>query len=279
MRSMTTGPAGRLACGLVLGLLAAAAVGASAPWDREHLPPVWRAAAQSRFSEAEKSLPADAADEEARFTQAVLRFNRQPRTSANMDAAISIFTALATEAATPERRARSLYFWARSEDLRRSDDASGPALKLYERLWREYPEQPFGQRALVHCLLHAFYSNDSRDVVLARCAALEQSADGVKDSTVRCHFHQAAARGYLHLGGAEAMALKHLLAVEQLGVARQEAWGDLQVSIGQIGAQLGQPALARAHYAAFLQKYPHDPRAFTVRALLAALPVGGETAP
>jgi hypothetical protein len=239
----------------------------------------WRLGARAQFNDAEAAMPADATGDDAEFTRAVLRFSRQPRTAANMDAAVAILSKLAARAATPALRARSLYFWARAEELRETDARTGVVRSLYERLRREYPHEPFGQRALVHELLREFYSDDRRETVLARCAALERLAEGLTDSVVRGHFHQVAARGYLQLGGAEALALKHLLAAEKLGAARREARGDWQVSIGQLAAELGQPGLAREHYAAFLREFPRDPRAFTVNTLLTALPPGEKSPP
>lgn len=273
MRLLLLLPASMLAAGL-----AAAAEAADSP-SAERLQPAWRLGVQTRFSEAEQAVPAEAADEEAKFTRAVLLFARQPRTAGRMETAIAELSALAANGSTPSLRARSLYFWARSEELRQLDQASDAAVKLYERLWRDYPQEPFGQRALVHRLLLAFYGDDPRDTVLARCATLEEEAARLTDPAVRSHFYQVAARGYLHLGGAEALALKHLLATEQAGVARREALGDLQVSIGQLGAELGRTALAREHYTAFLREFPHDPRAFMVRAFLAALPAEEGRAP
>jgi len=88
---------------------------------------------------------------------------------------------------------------------------------------------------------------------------------------VRSHFHQVAARGYLHLGGEESRALDHLLIVSELGTARPETLGDVQVSIGELATELGRPELAAVHFRAFLQKFPHDPRSFTLRAQLRTL--------
>lgn len=236
----------------------------------------WRLGVQGRFTEAAAAVPGTA-DEEARFTRALLLFNRQPRTVADMDEAVTLLTALARDGSTAAVRARSLYFRARAETLRAHEDATA-GLKFYEQLWREYPAEMYGQRALVHRLLIALYADEPREVVLAKCAALEREAAALTDKVVRSQFHQVAARGYLHLGGAEPQALAHLLQVDELGVARREAWGDLQVSIGQLAAEQGRPELARTHYERFLQEFPTDPRAYTVRALLAALPAAAAPA-
>ncbi len=240
----------------------------------EELEQAWRLGAQGLFTEAAAALDGVATkEEEARFTEALLLFNRQPRTEADLVAAIGLLSALTEEGTTPALRARSLYFQARAETLRTREGSSASAVRLYEQLWREYPAQPFGQRALIHLLLFALYADEPRESVLAKVEKIEQQAEGLTDPVVRSHFHQVAARGYLHLGRAEARALEHLLKVSELGVARREAAGDLHVSIGQLAAELGRQALARQHYRAFLQEFPNDPRVYTIRALLAALPV------
>ncbi len=239
----------------------------------EELEQAWRLGAQGRFTEAAAALDGVAAEgEEARFTEAVLRFNRQPRTEMDLVAVIGLLSALAKEGTTPALRARSLYFWARAETLRTREESPASAVRLYEQLWREYPAQPFGQRALIHLLLIALYADEPREAVMAHAAKIEQQAEGLTDPVVRSQFHQVAARGYLHLGKAEARALEHLLKVSALGVARREAEGDLHVSIGQLAAELGRYALAREHYRVFLQEFPNDPRVYTIKALLAALP-------
>ncbi|MBK8858871.1 MAG: hypothetical protein IPN11_14655 [Opitutaceae bacterium] len=239
----------------------------------EELEQAWRLGAQGLFTEATAALDGVAAkEEEARFTTALLLFNRQPRTEADLEAAIGLLSALTKEGTTPALRARSLYFRARAETLRTREGSPAAIVRLYEQLWREYPAQPFGQRALIHLLLFALYADEPRESVLAKAEKIEQQAEGLTDPVVRSQFHQVAARGYLHLGKAEARALEHLLKVSELGVARREAAGDLHVSIGQLAAELGRPALAREHFRAFLQEFPNDPRVYTIKALLAALP-------
>ncbi len=259
-------PSGWLMLAWLAGALSAPAYEPAA----EKLEEAWRLGVQGRFTEAAEIVPGTP-DEEARFTRALLLFNRQPRTAADMAEAEKLLSALARDGGTPAVRARSLYFWARAETLRAHDDPAG-GLKLYEQLWRDYPAESYGQRALVHRLLIAIYADEPRATVLTQCAALEREAGAITDQVVRSHFHQVAARGYLHLGGAEAQALEHLLQVDALGVTRREAWSDLQVSIGQLAAEQGRPAVARTHYELFLKEFPSDPRAYTVRALLAALP-------
>jgi hypothetical protein len=236
------------------------------------LGPAWRLGAQGLFAEASEAVSPNATGEEAEFSRAVLLFNRQPRTDADLTTAINALSALGANGLTAELRARSLYYAARAETLRRRDEPAQAAAPGYERVWRDYPAEPYGQRALVHLLLLAFYTDEPRETILAHCATIELQAEALTDLRVRSHFHQVAARGYLHLGGENAKALEHLLQVSALGVSRREALGDLHVSIGQIAAEQGRPALAREHYAAFLKDFPNDPRAYTVKAFLAALP-------
>lgn len=235
--------------------------------------PAWQLGAQGLFAEAEAALPAAAAStEEGRFTRAVLRFNHQPRTDADLAAAAAELGQLAREGSTPELRARSAYFQARAETLRLRAEAPAAVAAWYERLWRDHPDQPYGQRGLVHLVLLAFYGDEPRAAVCARVQALEREAVRLTDPIVQCQFHQVAARGYLQLGGADAPALAHLLAAERLGAARRETRGDLQVSIGRLAADLGQPGIARTHFEAFLRDFPNDPRAYTVRTWLDSLP-------
>jgi len=237
----------------------------------QELEQVWRLGAQGRFDDAAAAMPANASDEEAKFTRAVLLFNRQPRTGADIARAIERLSELTEHGTTAELRARSLYFWAGAETLRFRDAPPVAALHLYERLWRDYPGETYGQRALAQQLLLTFYTAEPRVRILARCAEIVRQAEAITDRVVRSQFHQVAARGYLQLGGEEALALEHLLKVGELGVSRREARGDLQVSIGQLATELGRPGLAREYYNEFLQEFPRDPRAYTIRARLAAI--------
>lgn len=232
--------------------------------------PVWELGAQGSFAEAIAALPEESKAEEAVFTRAMLSFNRQPRSADNLTTAADLLAGLAREGTTAELRARSLYFQARAETLLQPDGSQAAA--LYERLWRDYPDESYGQRGLVHLLLMAFYGPGDEATMLAAVAGFEIQAKRLTDPVVRSQFHQVAARGYLHLGGHDERALEHLLQVAALGVARREALGDLHVSIGQLAGELGRPDIAREHYTRFLNDFPHDPRAYTVKALLAALP-------
>ncbi|MCB1104379.1 MAG: hypothetical protein H7A44_05380 [Opitutaceae bacterium] len=255
---------------VALALTSAGEALRAAETDSDQLMEVWRLAAQGSFADAQDALPATSHGAEARFTHAMLLFNRQPRSDENLVTAANLLAALAREAGPAEFSARSRYFQARAELLR--DPDSPEAMHLYEQLWRDFPAEPYGQRGLVNLVLGAFYQTESRDTVLTRVAEIEAQAARLTDPVVRSQFHQVAARGYLHLGGNDERALEHLLQVAALGVARREALGDLHVSIGQLAGELGRPDIAREHYTRFLRDFPNDPRAYTVRAFLAALP-------
>jgi len=236
----------------------------------QDLAPVWQLGAQGSFAEAMAALPEESSGEEAVFARAMLSFNRQPRSAGNLTAAADLLAGLVRDGSTPELRARSLYFQARAQALFEPDGAQAAA--LYERLWRDYPDESYGQRGLVQLLLMAFYAPGDGGTVSAAVAAFEAQAELLTDPVVRSQFHQVAARGYLHLGGNDERALDHLLQVAMLGVARREVLGDLHVSIGQLAGELGRPDIAREHYTRFLRDFPNDPRAYTVKAQLAALP-------
>ncbi len=245
---------------------------ARASGSDESLLRAWQLGTEARFTQALAGLPKTSADENVRLTRAILLYSQQQKTAEMYAEGAAIFENLAEEGSTAEIRARSLYFWARSEDMKITGEDSAVALSLYERLWEEYPEESFGQRALVHLLLRAFYTEQSREDVLARVKQLEEAAAGITDRFVRAHFHQVAARGYLNFKQSEAVALDHLLAVDVATIARREGRGDLYVSIGQLAGELNRPAIAREHYDKFLQEFPLDTRAYTVRALRDALP-------
>lgn len=231
---------------------------------------IWRLGSQGLFAEAAQALPESASSEETRFTRAVLLLNRQPRTESDMENAIRMLRDLGQSGATAELRARSLFIAAQAESLQTRELPVNAT--SYGNLWRDYPQQPYGQRALVHLMLMAFDTENPRETILARCAELERQAEALTDQMARSHFHQVAARGYLYLGGQEEKALEHLLNVNELGVARRETLGDLHVSIGQLASEQGRPELARTHYLEFLRLFPNDPRVYTIKAKLSALP-------
>jgi hypothetical protein len=252
----------------------AVAVAAPDAAQKSRLMEACRLGGQARFAEAEAALREAGEPDDARFARAVLQFNRPARTVANADEAIALFAELAATSATAEARARARYFQARAEDLRSIDGPDTRALAVYDQLEREHPGTAWAERAVVHRLLHAFYADEARVEMLARCAALVEEGKRIRDPLVRAQFHQVAARGYLQTGGHENEALEHLLAAEA-GVVRREARSDLLVSIGQVAADLGQVELAASRYEAFLREFSHDPRVFTVRALRDALPAAG----
>ena len=90
LRRLIRGP-GRWCAMWVAGGLAAAN-GATAG---EELEQAWRLGAQGQFAEAATALDGVATkEEEARFTAALLLFNRQPRTEADLVAAIGLVSEL-----------------------------------------------------------------------------------------------------------------------------------------------------------------------------------------
>ena len=233
----------------------------------------WQLGKEARFAQALAAAPAQSTDEDVRFTRAVLLYYQQQKTPEMYAEGTAIFADLADNGSTDEVRAR---FWARAEDMKITGEDSALAVELYGRLWKEYPHLAFGQRALVHLLLRVFYSEESRDELLSRVNELEQAATGITDPIVRSHFHHVAARGYLNLKESEAKALDHLLAVDVATIARREGRGDLYVSIGQLAAEVNRSGIAREYFDLFLQEFPLDTRAYTVRALRDALPVDEE---
>lgn len=260
---------------LILCLLPVMGTAASPSTDA--LDDVWRLGAQGLFAEAAEALPENTSEEETVFTRAVLLLNRQPRTDADLANAITMLRDLGQRGGSVELRARSLYYAARAESFQNRDQPADTG--SFEHLWQNYPEEPYGQRALVHLMLLAFDAEALRETILARCAELEEQAEGLTDRMVRSHFHQVAARGYLYLGSMEARALEHLLQVSAWGTARRETLGDLHVSIGQLAVEQGRPDLARKHYREFLRLFPNDPRVYTIKANLRELPEESVVAP
>lgn len=227
--------------------------------------------ANAAFSIAAKTRPEDRG---ARLGQALTLLQLQPRTDARVRHAEALLTGLLDESTEDEIAANARYFLARLEQNHRSPANSSAAFAHYEKLLVEHPAHPLAGQALVKLALLSLYREQGAGELRAAFADFSRRASSlpVGDTASRRDLHLVLGEAALRFHLGDQAALEHFVAALNAGIRLRPVRADTLVRIGELAADLGQPALARRHYDLFIAEFPRDPRRLAVSEHLAALP-------
>lgn len=255
---------------LAFGALAASAstsgtAPSDAPW-KTALAFDYTAAAE-RFAALHKETPGDA---RVSVGYAASLLVKQPRTEANILAAHALLLEVAYASGTPEdQAAAAAYLLARIEldhlEPARTDDARARLV----RLRADHPDQPLADQALVDLAFLRAFPASGPDI--GALPEIETDIAGVKSPLAARDLHALAAGLLLRIRKDPAAALPHLVAARAVGYEQPLRNADVDLSIGNLARETGDDALARRHYAAFVDAAPRDVRASTVRRILAGM--------
>lgn len=266
----------RLLPSLALGLLCAS-TGQGEPGG----PTVWRQATKYFFYEARQlamSLPDPSRAD--RLGRAVLLFNVNPVTPAQLDLAAQELQALVQEDPADDAGLGAQYYLGRLAQVQRQPANLAAARSYYAALVERSPGSRFGELAQVKLALMDLYPSDHQAPSVAVLEAWDARSRGLADPMASRDLHVALARACLFYReeftrqgyDARPRALAHLHAATSAGTASFRTRAELLVAIGEIASELGRFDDARAAYTAFIAEYGRDARAGTIRQHLARLP-------
>lgn len=233
----------------------------------------WEQAALGLFKDAHAAFAQRAdTDREARFGQAVTLLNLQPKTDANLDRAAALLESVAAADPADDLGINARYFAARVAHIHRATPDEASALARYRQLAALDSPHPLAQRALVQiALLELFQPNVAADDVRLRFDPLAARGATLTDASARRDFNLVLGDAALRFGLGDALALDHLLAADDAGIARVNTRQDAWLRIAELARRVGRTAVAVAYYRRFLADFPRDARRLMVKERLAAL--------
>lgn len=272
-------------------LFLALALGAASPFPIVNAAPLpapakvdpvekaWRDATLYLFQESYLGFPKTEAPE-ARLGRAALLLLQQPKTDANLDAAVAELEALAGDPApaAAETAATARYLLGRVAHLHRAPADPAAAAAHYRRLIAEHPAHLLADQALVKLALIELHDPAlAAEERVARLDAYSVRGDALARVSSRRDLHLTLAGiAWQYRLGDERM-LRHYLAADAAGVVSPTQRANVVVSIGELASRVGRTDLARAAFERYLAEFSRDYRRALVRDKLAALPAAVAT--
>jgi hypothetical protein len=245
--------------------------GAAATADPNPAERAWEEASLLLYTPAHRSFAALNRDHataapETRFGEAVTLLNVQPKTSANIERAAQLLTALRSEQPTEDLGLAAAYLLARIEQIHRLQPDRTRALALYDELAAAHPDHPYGQRALLKALLLRLYEVTEPEEKHRRLRAADALAAQLTEPHLRSEYHQLMATAGVRFGMPAEWRLPHLLAADELGIVRLADRRNNLLAIAEAARAVGQRELALTYYQRFIGEALRDEkRAYALR--------------
>lgn len=231
----------------------------------------WADGAQLLAGDARRAFAAAAPTREARFGEATMLLNTQPKTSANLARARELLEALVNEPPDDDYTVMAGYFLGRLAQVHEVPADPARALACYDRVWRDHPEHLFAQLAGVKACVLRLYGADPAAAPADRLARAEAEAPRFTQPEARRDYELVMADACARLGGADEAQLAHLLAAEEAGYLDKIGRADLDVRVAELARLAGQKERAIAYYRKFLGEYTREMRVYQVRQRLREL--------
>ncbi len=249
---------------LLAGCLFAGAAGA----DRGALPDsteaAWDAATRLLVDEAADYFDAAAKQggqnpRPINLARAALLLNAQPKTEGNIQAASALLEGVASGNRSDAEGITARYLLARISHFHAFHPDRQEAIRRYESLHRENPEDPLAQSAAVRAAMLRVYAPGDAESKRALLTELE-GAPPLSDPSARREMAQLLADGWNQTLDAPEKALPHLIEVDRIGLARQTARLDLSLRVAETARILGDKTVAAKFYRQFLTEAGRDQR-------------------
>jgi hypothetical protein len=254
----------------------------SPPVD-ERLVRAWESASRYLYNEAHVELetlrrrqPLARSDQ---VFAAALLLNVQPRTREVLERSERELRAIVAADATDEAGLAARFFLARLLQLHRPSPDPAGAAELLRALFAERPDHPLAQQAAVKLALLDLFPADGTTPPVGALQHHGAVADSLTDGPARRDLQLIVGRAWLYhrddlpLPRETALraALHHHAQVHALGNTGVRTRAEVLVALGNLAAELGEVAIARAAYSEFLEHFGRDIRAGTIRQRLHAL--------
>jgi hypothetical protein len=145
------------------------------------------------------------------------------------------------------------------------------AAKIFRQLIAEHETSVWAQAALPRLAVLLLYTAAGPADPAQRVAAVAPLLGSARQPAVAVELRLIIADAIFHYRLPDALALPHLLAVEQTAELDVASRGDVLVQIGELSRLAGDGAQAARYYRTFLAEYPRDARQYAVRQRLAGL--------
>ena len=223
----------------------------------------WKDVAQLKNDEALEAF--STGTREGRYGKGVAILNLQPRTEANVDTANAIFEELLTEKIDDEIAIHAAYQLARIPHVQRSKPDLPLAAQRYESLIRQHAGHPLADAATVKLTILRLYSPEGNPPPAERLESVKPLGAGLSDLDAIRDYHiaMADAVGFMRLD--PATALDHLQKAYETSRLTGKLQADVLVRISEIAAKTGNQSLSREFAQRFLEKFPRDERASSIR--------------
>ncbi len=240
----------------------------------------WTLAERFDFNGALARLEANnasrpAASAELRVARAAALLGAQPRTPANIAAALETTRAVAADPATPADArlvARSLEGRILREHLEpRTPENLAAARELFRGLLDSGSEHPLAVRAAVSLGLGLLYDDPSLPRAERLAAAEALLPRTLRHPAVERDLRYVIAHAAMVWGLEPKIARDHLRRVDQIGFSQLPRRLNVRVALGQLAEETGDLALATQAYEAFLAESVRDNRDGPIRVRLAGI--------
>ena len=243
--------------------------------DRERSP--WIHASEYRYKAALKefrALQSESTGPEkrrARFGEALMLLNVQPRTVDKIESAREIFLDIAYQEPTDELSIRSIFYLGRINQVHQSAWNWDRASLYYEELIRRWPQHPFTQMGLAKYAMVQLYQPNSKEERERRLEELEKLAETLTYPPAVRDFSYVVGVACLSLDLSKEVALQHLIVVANSELHQSRSLASIYVRIGETARQLGQYELAEKYYRTFLERFPRELRTTIIRDRIAVI--------
>lgn len=208
----------------------------------------------------------------ARFGEAVTLINLQPKTRSNLDRAETLFSIVAARDGDDELGVSARYYLARIAQFHRPSPDLPEALRIYHQLAASESRAALAQRALVQiALIELFEPGVPKSEVAARFDRLALRGKALTEPSARRDFNLVMGDAALRFELGDTVALDHLLAADETGLARPITQRDTWVRIAELARRAARDEIAITYYRRFLDTFLRDSRNTMVNRRLNAL--------
>lgn len=207
----------------------------------------------------------------ARFGEALMLLNVQPRTVDKIERAREIFLDIAYQDPTDELSIRSIFYLGRINQVHQSAWDWDRASLYYEELFRRWPEHPFSQMGLAKYAMIQLYQPNPRDEREERLRELEKLAEVLTYPPAVRDFNYVVGVACLSMELSKEVALQHLIVVANSELHQSRSLASIYVRIGETARQLGKYELAEKYYRIFLERFPRELRTTIIRDRIAEI--------
>lgn len=235
------------------------------------LVPAWRDASMTLFKESHDGFDS-LSGAEAEFGLALTLLVQQPQTTANVERAKTLLTALATRKPADDFAPAARYYLGRIEQVHRQTPAPAAAREHYALLLAEVPGHYYAQLATVKLAILDLYEPVDASTRRARFDALLPVPAALTLPEARRDLALLLADVALQFDYGQPTALDLLLQAERVGISRPLERAEVWIRIAELARLEGRHAVARDYYQRFLATFKRDNRRQMASEHLASLP-------